>query len=267
MFNNRRQDLKKRKNGAIIALYTVRRLFESGIFGKRKERSVRMKLEYFFPSARGGENDSRLCVENGRVLGILAPTGCGKTSLMKSLCGFAVSDLGRGFLDGEPITDKNRSRISFVPDLDFYDVGERVGKIVRLFSSLFIDFDFSDACDALEYYGISTADSISSLPEADRQIFRLILGSCRRADFYVFDEPLRNFDTERRNEILKKIFAERKHAGFVVSTSRPYGVSALFDDVCFIFDGSPRLVSAVSSLTKTFGKKLSRIYSEVYECS
>ena len=116
-----------------------------------------MKLEYFFPSARGGENDTRLCVESGRVLGVLAPTGCGKTPLLKSLCGFASPEEGYVLLDGEPVTDKNRSRISFVPDLDFYDVGERVGKVVRLFSSLFIDFDSSGAHEALEYYGISEA--------------------------------------------------------------------------------------------------------------
>ena len=217
-----------------------------------------MKLEYFFPSARGGENDTRLCVESGRVLGVLAPTGCGKTPLLKSLCGFAFPEEGYVLLDGEPVTDKNRSLFSFVPDLDFYDVGERVGKVVRLFSSLFIDFDSSGAHEALEYYGIS---------EADRQLFLLILGSCRRADFYVFDEPLRNFDTERRNEILKKIFSEKKRAAFVVSTSRPYGVSALFDDVCFVFEGRPRLVSDVPSLVGTLGKKLSQIFSEVYGCS
>ena len=217
-----------------------------------------MKLEYFFPSARGGENDTRLCVESGRVLGVLALTGCGKTPLLKSLCGFAFPEEGYVLLDGEPVTDKNRSLFSFVPDLDFYDVGERVGKVVRLFSSLFIDFDSSGAHEALEYYGIS---------EADRQLFRLILGSCRRADFYVFDEPLRNFDTERRNEILKKIFSEKKRAAFVVSTSRPYGVSALFDDVCFVFEGRPRLVSDVPSLVGTLGKKLSQIFSEVYGCS
>ena len=168
-----------------------------------------MKLEYFFPSARGGENDTRLCVESGRVLGVLAPTGCGKTPLLKSLCGFDFPEEGYVLLDGEPVTDKNRSLFSFVPDLDFYDVGERVGKVVRLFSSLFIDFDSSGAHEALEYYGISEADRVSSLSDADRQLFRLILGSCRRADFYVFDEPLRNFDTERRNEILKKIFSEK----------------------------------------------------------
>ena len=226
-----------------------------------------MKLEYFFPSARGGENDTRLCVESGRVLGVLAPTGCGKTPLLKSLCGFAFPEEGYVLLDGEAVTDKNRSLFSFVPDLDFYDVGERVGKVVRLFSSLFIDFDSSGAHEALEYYGISEADRVSSLSEADRQLFRLILGSCRRADFYVFDEPLRNFDTERRNEILKKIFSEKKRAAFVVSTSRPYGVSALFDDVCFVFEGRPRLVSDVPSLVGTLGKKLSQIFSEVYGCS
>ncbi len=226
-----------------------------------------MKLEYFFPPARDGEKEMLLCAESGRFLGILSPTGCGKTPLLKSLCGFAVPEDGRVLLDGEPVTDKNRSRISFVPDLDFYDVGEYVGKIVRLFSSLFIDFDFSGACEALSDHGISAAARVSSLSEADRQLFRLILGSCRRADFYVFDEPLRNFDTERRNEILKKIFSAKKDAAFVVSTSRPYGVGSLFDDVCFVFGGRPLLVSDVHSLVGVLGKKLSQIFSEVYGCS
>lgn len=226
-----------------------------------------MKLEYVFPSVRGGENDTCLCVESGRVLGVLAPTGCGKTPLLKSFCGFARPEEGLILLDGEPITDKNRSRISFVPDLDFYDVGERVGSIVRLFSSLFIDFDSATAYESLERFGVSTAYRISSLPEADRQIFRLILGSCRRADFYVFDEPLRNFDTDRRNEILKRIFSEKPRSAFVVSTSRPYGVTDLFDDVCFVFEGRPCLISDVPTLVKTLGKRLSQIFSEVYECS
>ena len=160
-----------------------------------------MKFEYIFPSAENGKDESVLTVRNGGVLGILAPSGSGKTLLMKSFAGFERPCAGKVLFDGCPITDRNRSRVSFVPDLDFYDVGERVGSIVRLFSSLFIDFDADRAYEMLFRYGVSTADRISSLTESDSQILRLVLGSCRRADVYVLDEPLRNLTEEMKPSV------------------------------------------------------------------
>ena len=226
-----------------------------------------MKFEYIFPSAENGKDESVLTVRNGGVLGILAPSGSGQTLLMKSFAGFERPLAGKVLFDGCPITDRNRSRVSFVPDLDFYDVGERVGSIVRLFSSLFIDFDADRAYEMLFRYGVSTADRISALTESDRQILRLVLGSCRRADVYVLDEPLRNFDTDRRNEAVGEIFSDKRDFSVIVATSRPNGTERVFDDVCFLSEGMPRLISDVATLISTLGKSLSEIFSEVYGCS
>ena len=83
----------------------------------------------------------------------------------------------------------------------------------------------------------------------------------------MLDEPLRNFDTDRRNEAVGEIFSDKRDFSVIVATSRPNGTERVFDDVCFLSEGMPRLISDVATLISTLGKSLSEIFSEVYGCS
>ena len=49
-------------------------------------------------------NHVNLTVESGERVGLMAPSGFGKTTLLKILSGYVKPDGGEVFLDGRPLT-------------------------------------------------------------------------------------------------------------------------------------------------------------------
>lgn len=57
--------------------------------------------------------DVSLTIKPGELIGVFGANGSGKTTLIKSILGLSPIDSGEITLDGEPITYKNRGRLSF----------------------------------------------------------------------------------------------------------------------------------------------------------
>lgn len=53
-----------------------------------------------------------LTIENGKCVGIIGENGCGKSVLLKLICGFSKPDSGNIIVDGERLGDKR----DFIPN-------------------------------------------------------------------------------------------------------------------------------------------------------
>ncbi|MBQ2405277.1 MAG: ATP-binding cassette domain-containing protein, partial [Lachnospiraceae bacterium] len=59
-------------------------------------------------------------LQGGRIVGLLGPNGCGKSTLMKLVCGILVPDSGEIFVCGEPRSETTNSFISYLPERTYF---------------------------------------------------------------------------------------------------------------------------------------------------
>ncbi len=152
-------------------------------------------------------------VDLGKSIGILAPNGTGKTTLINMMCGLEKPD------EGEVVRS---SRISF--PLGFmggiiqkHTAVENCRYIARLYG---LDPDYIEAfcryiCDLEEYFDMPLA----TYSQGMRQRFSLALLLSLEFDIYLIDEGMPNTTDPRFNEKAGSVLAERLNNGTVVIVS------------------------------------------------
>ena len=55
-------------------------------------------------------------VKKGEFVSIVGPSGCGKSTLLSLLCGLLEPESGTIEFCGEPLSNKNRSNIGYMPE-------------------------------------------------------------------------------------------------------------------------------------------------------
>ena len=66
-------------------------------------------------------NDFNLTLEPGKILGLLGPNGCGKSTFLKLVSGLLVPDSGVIEICGEPRSENSNSYISLLPERTYFD--------------------------------------------------------------------------------------------------------------------------------------------------
>ena len=68
-----------------------------------------------------------LTLPAGKIIGLLGPNGCGKSTLIKMIAGILQPTSGEIMVCGEPVGEKSCSMISYLPDFvtkPFIDSGK-----------------------------------------------------------------------------------------------------------------------------------------------
>jgi ABC-2 type transport system ATP-binding protein len=78
-----------------------------------------LKVSGLWKSYKGGYpviKDLNLELPEGRIIGLLGPNGCGKSTLMKLIAGLLVSDEGEITVAGEPRSELTCRLVSYLPE-------------------------------------------------------------------------------------------------------------------------------------------------------
>ncbi|HOC21908.1 MAG TPA: ABC transporter ATP-binding protein [Anaerolineae bacterium] len=198
-----------------------------------------------------------LSVAEGEFFVLLGPSGGGKSTILKLICGIETPDAGRVILNGHDITDlPPRSRnVGMV----FQDYG--------LYPHMNV---FENIAYGLEARGMrkdevrqrvkEAADKLGLTPLIDRVIVDLSGGEQQRvalaralakdADLYLFDEPLSNLDpklrTQARRDIVMVHRAKRKPSLYV--THDQTEALAIGDRIAIIARGKLQQVGTADDL-------------------
>ena len=163
-------------------------------------------------------HDVSLSVEKGEFCALLGLNGCGKTTLIKSICGLLPIEQGRCFVDGEDCTDLNERqhalRMSYIPQrssplfgksvLDVVLMGynarlhllESPGELCRL--------QAAEALDRLGWHGLARRD-YATLSEGQKQLVILARTLVQDAPVMLMDEPDSALDFVNRTMVLDKV--------------------------------------------------------------
>jgi simple sugar transport system ATP-binding protein len=150
--------------------------------------------------------DVNLRLARGEVLGLVGDNGCGKSTLMKTICGFQKQDRGRMFLHGEPYAPRSVDQARALGIDAVYQDLALVDEL-RVFQNLFLRREHrlpglplidnrkmrKEAREALDQIGINIPHldaPVARLSGGQRQAIAVARAIHERADIILLDEPL-----------------------------------------------------------------------------
>ena len=149
--------------------------------------------------------DFDFTVEPGRIVGLLGPNGCGKSTLIKLVCGILTPNGGEIEICGEKQSEATNSLVSYLPERTYFNNYMRVDELIKYFKDFYSDFDEEVARKMLDDLKINTSSTLRSLSKGTKEKVQLVMVMSRRAKLYLLDEPIAGVDPAARDYILSTI--------------------------------------------------------------
>ena len=213
-------------------------------------------------------NDFSISIPAGRIVGLLGPNGCGKSTLIKLISGLLQPDSGEISVDGNEIGEKTKAIISYLPERTYFNSWMKIEELVNYFEEFYADFDKTRALTLLHDLGIEPKAKLKSLSKGTKEKVQLILVMSRKAKLYLLDEPIAGVDPAAREYILSTIVSNyNPEASIIITTHLISDVEQVLDDFVFLSFGGEILMSGNAEEARNEnGKSLDMLFREVFRC-
>lgn len=202
-------------------------------------------------------------IPSGRIVGLLGPNGCGKTTLIKILAGLIHDYTGLVKVDGKPVGIESKTRVALLPDRTFFPDRFRTIDCINYFADFFDDFDKVKAIEFANQFGLELNKRVKQMSKGMQEKLQLLMVMSRQADIYLLDEPLGGVDPAARAVILDIIMNNYKeNATVVLSTHQVNDLEQCFDHVFILGKGHVLVNTGIETLRAT-GKPVEEIFKEV----
>ncbi len=210
-----------------------------------------------------------LRLSSGKIIGLLGPNGCGKSTLIKLICGLLSPDSGEIEICGEPRSEKTNSLVSYLPERTYFNEWMRVDELVDYFLEFYEDFDAALAYKMLSELSIQSSAKLKTLSKGTKEKVQLIMVMARRAKLYLLDEPIAGVDPAARDYILHTIIGHyNPDAAIVITTHLIYDIEPVLDEFYFMNKGGDILLSgSADEVRAERGKSIDELFREVFRCS
>jgi ABC-2 type transport system ATP-binding protein len=205
-------------------------------------------------------------LQSGRIVGLLGPNGCGKSTLMKLVTGLLVPDEGEIYVCGEERSEKTNAYISYLPERTYFNSWMRVSELIKYFSEFYADFDAELARKMLADLKIEEKAKLRTLSKGTKEKVQLVMVMARRAKLYLLDEPIAGVDPAAREYILSTIVSNYdSDATIIITTHLISDVEQVLDDYVFL-SPSGKVIShgSVEEARGKSGKSLDELFREVF---
>ncbi|MGN0675698.1 MAG: ABC transporter ATP-binding protein [Oscillospiraceae bacterium] len=227
----------------------------------------------------GGEivvKDISFTLSEGEILSLAGPNGCGKTTLLRAVCGFIPIVSGGVFLDGTAVTDipvKERAkRIAMLSQTgaggDYFDytVLDTVlmGRYARQKGGLFAEASAEDIAAAKKYIyetGLEGLENKLITELSGGQVQRVFLARAfaQEPDIILLDEPANHLDFKRQTELITLLRRWVKNDKSVIGVFHDINLAAAVSDRMLLMkDGESVLCEATGNVLKS--EKLNQVF-------
>ena len=187
-------------------------------------------------------DDISLDIKKGEILGLLGPSGAGKTTLIKILTGQLSAEIGKSVINGvssQKLSGKDYSGFGIM--MDNFGVYERLScfENLKIFARIY-GIGNDKINEALECVGLSAAKKIptSNLSKGMKSRLRLARVFMINPDILFLDEPTSGLDPSTADEIQKMILAEKdKGKTIFLTTHTMTEAEKLCDNVALLNEG------------------------------
>ena len=204
----------------------------------------------------------------GRIVGLLGPNGCGKSTLIKLIAGLLQPNSGEIKVGEYPVGEKSEALISYLPERTYFNSGMKVAELVKYFEEFYSDFDSERAYQLLADLAINPKANLKTLSKGTKEKVQLILVMSRNAKLYLLDEPIAGVDPAAREYILSTIVSNyNPDASVIITTPLITDVEQVLDDFVFLGFGGKILKSGnAEEVRNETGKSLDELFKEVFRC-
>ena len=170
-------------------------------------------------------------------------------------------------MDGNPIGEKSRLSVSYLPDKTYLPDWMKVKDVMKMFEDFYENFDIKKAEDMLGKLNINGEERLKALSKGTKEKVQLILVMSRSAKLYLLDEPIGGVDPAARDYILNTIITTyNPDASVVISTHLISDIEKVLDEAVFINNGSIVLHDTVDNIREKEGKSVDGYFREVFKC-
>lgn len=212
--------------------------------------------------------DLNLKIPAGKIVGLLGPNGCGKSTLIKLIAGLLQPNSGEIIVGGYEVGEKSKALISYLPERTYFNSGMKVNELIKYFEEFYQDFDSERAFKLLSDLGIDSKANLKTLSKGTKEKVQLILVMSRNAKLYLLDEPIAGVDPAAREYILSTIVGNyNPEASIIITTHLITDVEQILDDFVFLGYGGIILKSGnAEDVRNETGKSLDALFKEVFRC-
>ena len=211
-------------------------------------------------------DDFNLTISGGRIVGLLGPNGCGKSTLMKLISGLLTPNGGEILVCGEEVGDKSKALISYLPERTYFSSQQKVSELVDFFADFYTDFDKEKANALLDDLKIDKNARLKTLSKGTKEKVQLILVMSRRARLYLLDEPIAGVDPAAREYILGTIVGNyAEDSTIIITTHLITDVEQVLDEYVFLSQNGKILEQGlVDDVRGEYGQSLDERLREVF---
>lgn len=209
-------------------------------------------------------DDINFEIQQGSIVGLLGPNGCGKTTLIKILTGLIKDHQGTVRIDNEDPGAYTKSIVAYLPDKSYLPDWMKPKDAIGYFTDFYKDFDKEKAERMVRDFGLDENQRLKTMSKGQQEKLNLILVMCRQAKLYILDEPLGGLDPAARSLVLDLIMKNyAKNATVLISTHLIGDVERIFNRVLMISGGKLIVNSHVDEIREK-GKSVEEVFKEVF---
>jgi ABC-2 type transport system ATP-binding protein len=201
-----------------------------------------------------------LRVRQGAILGLLGPNGAGKTTTIRMVMNILVPDEGSIQVLGQPVSDKTRESIGYLPEeRGLYPRMQVRALIVFLAALRGLSEAEADrrAREWLARFELSDRSErkVGELSKGMQQKVQFITAVIHEPPLIILDEPFSGLDPVNAATV-KDIMLEMRDRGstIVLSTHRMEQVERMCDSICLINRGQNILDGELRAIKHSYGK-------------
>ena len=212
-------------------------------------------------------NDFNIRIPEGKIIGLLGPNECGKSTLIKLIAGLLQPSGGEITVCDIPVGEQTKAMISYLPERPYFNGSMSVNEMIEYFKEFYADFDEERAYRLLADLSIDPKAKLKTLSKGTKEKVQLVLVMSRKAKLYLLDEPIAGVDPAAREYILSTIVNNYdSEATIIITTHLITDVEQVLDDFVFLAYGGRIVASGSAEETRiNTGKSLDQLFREVFK--